>query len=97
MNQSEKNSSLSARLRRWWGALKDFLFGFFVYGMVQEVVDRRRKRERIFLLLVAGDFLGVPVFPGYYRLRLLPHCLPRLGPWRRYMLRPKDLFTVLED
>jgi hypothetical protein len=97
MNQSEKNNSLSASLRQWWEALKDFLYGFFVYGMIQEVIGRRRKRERIFFVLVVGDLLGVPMFPGYYRFRLLPYCLPRLDPWRRHMLGPKDLFTTLED
>ena len=97
MKDVRDSEGLGARARRGWQALKDFLYGFFLHRMVQEVVGRRRRDEGIFLLLVMGDLVGVPIFPNYYRLRLLPHCLAELKPWKRGILRPTDVLTIVED
>jgi hypothetical protein len=88
---------LGNSIRKAWRAVKDFLYGFFLHGMVQEVEGRRRKEESAFFLLVMGDLVGLPIFPCYYRLRLLPHCLIGLDSWKRNALRPKDLFTSVSD
>jgi hypothetical protein len=41
-----------------------------------------------------GDLLGVPVFPPYYSLRLLPFFHPSLDSWRKRMLKEKDLTEI---
>jgi len=97
MKQARSKEGLSTHLARIWRGFKDFLYGFFMYGMVQEVVGRKIERERLFLLFTLGDFLGMPVFPGYYKLRLLPYCLPGLERWQRSSSRPKDMFTHLKE
>ena len=97
MKQVPEREVWSAFPIRIWRALKDFLYGFFVYGMVEEVVGRKRQQEQVFLLLVMGDLLGVPVFSGYYRLRLLPYFLPRLERWKLALCKPRDLFSRLKD
>ncbi|MDQ7781647.1 MAG: hypothetical protein RDU20_02130 [Desulfomonilaceae bacterium] len=89
--------SVRNSIRKGWRSLKDFLYGFFLYGMVQEVEGRRRQRESAFFLLVMGDLVGLPIFPCYYRFRLLPYCIAKLGPWKRNTLRPKDLFSNVSD
>jgi hypothetical protein len=58
------------------------------------VVMFRKKRgdlEHLFVLIVFGDIVGVPVIPPYYTLRLLPYIVPVVGNWKRRMLRERDL------
>jgi hypothetical protein len=47
--------------------------------------------EHLFVLIVFGDIVGVPVLPPYYTLRLLPYIVPMVDGWQRRMLREKDL------
>jgi len=86
-----------ASLKGWWRGFKDFLFGFFIYGMVEEVAGRKREQEELFLLVTMGDLIGLPIFPPYYRLRFLPYCLGRLARWKKEVVKPKDLFSEVRD
>jgi len=61
------------------------------YEFEQQALELRRSDETLFLLLAFGDMLGVPLLPPVHALRLLPHALPQLGPWRRRLLRPREL------
>lgn len=97
MKEPSTTDGLRDSIRKGWRTLKDFLYGFFLHGMVQEVEGRRRKEEDALFLLVMGDLVGLPIYPCYYRLRLLPHCFARLGTWKRKALRPKDIFTIMSD
>jgi hypothetical protein len=47
--------------------------------------------EHLFVLIVFGDILGIPIIPPYYTLRLLPYIVPAVSNWKRRMLREKDL------
>ncbi|MEJ2717986.1 MAG: hypothetical protein P8182_12745 [Deltaproteobacteria bacterium] len=95
--QRSGGKALSASLDRWWRGLKDFLYGFFIYGMVEEVAGRKREQEQVFLLIMMGDLVGLPIFSGYYKLRFLPYCLPRLARWKKEVIRPKDLFSMVQE
>lgn len=97
MTDPHATEGAEAPIQKGWRALKDFLYGFFLHRMVLEVEGRRRKQEGVFFLLVMGDLVGLPIFPCYYRLRLLPHCLIGLVAWKRKALRPKDPFTIVSD
>jgi hypothetical protein len=46
--------------------------------------------EHLFILVIAGDLIGLPVLPPYYTLRLLPYMVPQLSSWKRQMLRERD-------
>jgi len=44
--------------------------------MVRDLHKERSHIEHLFILVVFGDFLGVPILPPYYTLRLLPYVVP---------------------
>jgi len=67
------------------------LYGMTVYGPVRQANAERRDLERLFISVVYGDLLGVPILPPYYSLRLLPYVVPRIDAWRHSMLRERDL------
>jgi len=77
-------------------ALVQVIYGMTIYDMVRELHKARASLEHLFILIVFGDLLGVPVLPPYYSLRLLPYIVPTLETWRYSMLREKD-FTSLFD
>ena len=84
------------RLRELARALGQVIYGMTIYDMVRELDKARANLEHLFILMVFGDLLGVPILPPYYSLRLLPYIVPTLETWRRSMLREKD-FTDLFD
>ena len=89
-------------LRAWAIRFREWLDGWlkwfrgFIYGLALHdgVVMFRKQRgdlEHLFVLIVFGDILGVPIIPPYYTLRLLPYIVPAVSSWKRRMLREKDL------
>ena len=81
------------------GAVKaagQMLYGATVYEMVRDLHQERSRLERLFIVAVFGDLLGVPILPPYYTLRLLPFVVPRLAGWKNSLLRERD-FTELCD
>ncbi len=79
---------------RFVQAVRDFLYGATVYEMVRDLQKERGHLEHLFVLVVFGDFLGIPVLPPYYTLRLLPYVVPAIRGWKLSMLRERD-FTEL--
>jgi hypothetical protein len=75
----------------------EILYGMSVYGWVRESNKARGELERMFILVVFGDLLGVPILPPYYVLRLLPYVVPRFEGWRRSMLRERDLTDLFDQ
>jgi hypothetical protein len=63
----------------------------FTYEIVQEVREMRGSLDRLFILGLFGDMLGVPILPPYYGLRLLPYVVPQIGTWKRSVLREREL------
>lgn len=87
---------LWGRLRRAARALGQMIYGATVYDWVRELQKERGMVERLFVLSVFGDFLGVPILPPYYALRLLPYVVPAIEGWRYTMLRERDLVDQLD-
>ncbi|MBW2056757.1 MAG: hypothetical protein JRJ26_04580 [Deltaproteobacteria bacterium] len=77
--------------------VKDFLYGFLLHGMVQEVHEEKADAEDLFTLLVLGETVGLPLFPGIYHLRLVPYCAGRFPRWKRRVLKPRDIFDMVRD
>jgi hypothetical protein len=71
--------------------LREFLYGMFTYEIVQEVREMRGSLDRLFVLALFGDMLGVPILPPYYGLRLLPYVVPQIATWKRSVLREREL------
>ena len=83
--------------RRIVKALGEMLYGASVYEMVRDLNKERSHLEHLFILVVFGDFLGIPVLPPYYTLRLLPYAMPNISGWRRSMLRERDLTDLCDQ
>ena len=84
---------LFARLR---GALAEFAYGMTGYEFARQAVETRAALENVFMLVVVGDMVGVPVIPPYYSLRLLPFVVPEITTWKRRVLREHE-FTAGHD
>jgi len=82
-------------LRRWAKTIGEIFYGMTVYDMVISVRRERSYLERLFILSVFGDLLGIPVLPPYYSLRLLPYVVPTINRWRYQMLRERDLADLV--
>jgi len=92
------------RLKRWWQQVRGFVktvgqmfYGATIYDWVRELNKERGTRERLFVLAVFGDVLGVPLLPPYYALRLLPFVVPQIERWRYSMLRERDLTDLFDS
>jgi len=67
-----------------------------MYGMTVHEMDLTLRKERgnidhLFMLVVFGDLVGLPLLPPYYSMRLLPYVVPTIETWKRSLLREKDL------
>ena len=78
----------------FWQKLKDFLIGATVYSAIKDLEEKRMFNEYGLMLVVLGDMLGYPI-SSYYRFRLLPFWLPRVGEWKRYLFKEKDVTEKL--
>lgn len=85
------------RLRELVKMIGQMLYGMTVYEMVRDLNKERGMIERLFILAVFGDVLGVPILPPYYALRLLPHVVPSIQGWRYSMLRERDLTDLCDQ
>jgi hypothetical protein len=65
----------------------------FTYEIVQEVGEMRGSLDRLFMLGLFGEMLGIPILPPYYGLRLLPFVAPQIGTWKRSILREREFGT----
>jgi len=71
-------------------SVREFFYGMMLHEPAVVAVQEKASLERILFLVTFGGMLGLPIFPPYYSMRLLPHVFPRLDPWKRSMLREKD-------
>jgi hypothetical protein len=77
----------------WRQILREVLYGMTTYEFVQQALEMRGSMQRLFLVGVFGDMLGVPILPSYYGLRLLPWIVPEIEAWKREVLRERELGT----
>ncbi len=75
---------------------KGFIYGMTYYDMTRYLYKERGNLEQLFVLIVFGDMVGIPILPPYYSLRLLPFTVPMISSWKRSILRERDL-TDLAD
>ena len=66
------------------------------YEFARHAIETRAALENLFMVVVVGDMIGLPVIPPYYSLRLLPFVTPEILAWKRRVLRERD-FTDLHD
>ncbi len=77
-------------------ALLQFAYGMTGYEFARQAMETRAALETLFMVVVVGDMIGLPVIPPYYSLRLLPYVTPSVVTWKRRVLRERD-FTDLHE
>jgi hypothetical protein len=84
-------NSLAMMLRGYLKVLKEIMYGFTIHEMDLEFRKERGSLDHLFMLVVFGDLVGLPLLPPYYSMRLLPYIVPSIEKWKRTILREKDL------
>src|SRR4030066_1360944 len=82
---------LFARVKGLPKILREILYGMTVHEMDLELKKERGSLDHLFMLVVFGDLMGLPLLPPYYSMRLLPYIIPSIEKWKRSLLREKDL------
>jgi len=91
------SNRLGKSLKSTFKAIGDFIYGATIYEMVRDLNKERASREHLFILIVFGDILGIPILPPYYTLRLLPYVAPNFTGWKRSLLRERDLTDLCDQ
>jgi hypothetical protein len=84
-------SSLAAKLKTSPKVVGEVMYGLLLHEPVLVMKKERGHLDNLFMLVIFGDMIGLPLLPPYYSLRLLPHIVPSLNTWRRRVLREKDV------
>ncbi len=90
-DRANSHGPFSERWRNFRRAFREFCYGMTLHEMTVETRHARAELDHLFMLIVFGDLIGIPILPPYYSLRLLPHILPTVQRWKRSVLREKDL------
>ena len=96
MSTEQRLSQLGHTLKQALKALGDMIYGATIYEIVRDLHKERSHLEHMFILIVFGDILGIPILPPYYTLRLLPYVVPNMAGWKRSMLRERDLTDLCD-
>jgi hypothetical protein len=83
--------SLVARLEDPRKVIGEIMYGFLIHEMILVMKKERGHLDNLFMLVIFGDLVGLPLLPPYYSLRLLPHIVLSIETWKRRVLREKDL------
>jgi hypothetical protein len=82
---------LGAKLKAFSKTLREIMYGFTIHELDMEVRKERGHIDDLFMLVVFGDLVGLPLLPPYYSVRLLPYIIPSFNNWKRRILRERDL------
>jgi hypothetical protein len=82
---------LGAKLKALSKTLREIMYGFTVHELDMELRKEKGGIDDLFMLVVFGDLVGLPILPPYYSIRLLPYIIPTFNVWKRRLLREKDL------
>jgi len=61
------------------------------YEFARHAMETRATLDNLFMVVLVGDMIGLPVIPPYYSLGLLPLVTPSITGWKRRVLRERDL------
>ena len=84
-------SALTAKLKGSPKVVGEIMYGLLLHEQVLVMRKERGHLDNLFMLVIFGDMIGLPLLPPYYSLRLLPHIIPSLNTWKRRVLREKDV------
>lgn len=81
----------------WVRAVKDYLKGFFLYGIIKGVYEEKRSLHNLFMLYLFGKTIGFPHLSNYYHLRLMPLYMRDFVRWKKDVLRERDFFDRINE
>ena len=81
--------TLESRLAAISQALREFFYGATGYEFERQAARLRGDLENVFLFMIVGEMIGVPILPPYYALRLVPYVVEVLPYWKRRVLRER--------
>ena len=84
-------TSLARKLKGSPKFIREVLYGLLIHEMDLEMKKEKGHLDTIFMTVVFGDLIGLPLLPPYYSMRLLPYLVPSIETWKRRVLREKDL------
>jgi len=90
----EKIASLVGSFKGLPRILREILYGMTAHEMDLELRREKGNLDHLFMLVVFGDLVGLPLLPPYYSMRLLPYIIPSIETWKRSLLREKDLTNL---
>jgi hypothetical protein len=90
MDEPATGQRVASGPRRLLAALRQFAYGMTGYEFARQAIETRATLENLFMVVVAGDMIGLPVIPPYYALRLLPYVTPQVTSWKRRVLRERE-------
>ncbi len=84
--------SVAARARATARTLYEIFYGITGFEFERQAAHVRGDLENLFIFMIMGDLLGVPVLPPYYSLRVVPYLVETVPGWRRRVLRERQAF-----
>jgi hypothetical protein len=69
--------------------LREVFYGATGFEFERQAARLRGDLENLFVFMVLGETIGVPVLPPYYALRLVPYLVDVLPMWQRRVLRER--------
>ncbi len=90
-------SFLRDRLNKLRVILTGIFYGMSAYELELELRKEQGYLNNLFTAMIFGDMAGLPMFPPYYSLRLLPYIIPHIASWKRSILRERDLTDVISN
>ena len=79
------------RIKGWPKVLREIMYGFTIHELDLDLRKAKGNLDHLFMLVIFGDLVGLPLLPPYYSMRLLPYIVPSIQTWKRSLLREKDL------
>ena len=77
------------RLAAFGQTLREVFYGATGYEFERQAARLRGDLENLFLFMIVGETIGVPILPPYYALRLVPYVVEVLPWWKRRVLRER--------
>jgi hypothetical protein len=81
--------TIAERLATFARTLREVFYGATGYEFERQAARLRGDLENLFLFMIIGDVIGVPILPPYYALRLVPFVLEVMPWWKRRILRER--------
>lgn len=92
---ADNNKFIRSAFNTMGKTIREVFYGMTVHELDLEVRKDRGHLNNLFMLIVFGDLVGLPILPPFYAMRLLPHIIPHLDRWKKGICRERDITDIL--